>query len=221
MGGVSVLEYPSPQEALDNEQHVYFPPGKYYGPFLVRSFHTVEGAGPGSVDEPDAGGTVLVSNDGASVIARKESSPPTVSNIILRDFAVIHEGTGAPAIDLPGLRSSTLEQLAVLSVDENALEIRQPKVNGMSQATWLNRFEGCSFQATQKHSILFEGTDSVFQGCLFFWWGRKNRLGCPRQGGRYSLRRLQEQSLGRWSSGAGAPDGGTRLQIRLGLRLHL
>lgn len=123
MSGVSVLEYPSPQEALDNEQHVYFPPGKYDGPFLLRPFQTVEGAGPGSVDDPDAGGTVLVSNDGAPVIARKESSPLTVSNIILRDFAVVHEGTGAPAVDLPGLRSSTLEQLAVLSVEEDGLKI--------------------------------------------------------------------------------------------------
>jgi|GEM_PF-6375499 len=59
----------------------------------------------------------------------------------------------------------------------------QQEKEEISEPTWLNRFEGCSFQADQKHSIFFEGTDSVFQGCQFFGGSTKTGLGAHVNGG--------------------------------------
>jgi|GEM_PF-5036233 len=170
MTGVSVLEYPTPQEALDNEPHVYFPPGAYFGSFKVHSYQTVEGAGPGALGTPEAGGTVLVSRDGAPVIQAADGLQ-SLPNLILRDFAVVHEGVGPAAIELPNLRSSTLEQVAAHSDKGDALRIAQQG----STPTWLNRFQGCLFRVDQKYAVSYEGTDSIFQGCVFS--GGQNQTG--------------------------------------------
>ncbi len=170
--GVNVNEYPTPQDALDNEQHVYFPPGIYDDPITVHPHQTVDGAGAGSVDAPAAGGTVFRSSDPNTPVIQGDGSD-SLNNVILRDFAVVHEGTGAAGIDLPNLRSSALVRVSVLSKFADGLRV----LKVTSKPTWLNQFLGCQFRADSSHAFRYEGTDSSFQGCVASGGPNKGGLG--------------------------------------------
>jgi len=174
--GVNVNDYPTPQDALDNEQHVYFPPG-IYGPITVHPHQTVDGAGAGPVGSPSAGGTVFLSTDGTPAIQGDGSA--SLNNIILRDLSAVHQGAGPAAIDLPNLRSSTLHQVAVLSEQGDGLRI----LKVTTKPTWLNQFFGCEFRADQGYAFQFEGTDSSFHGCVVSGGPDKTGLGALDLGG--------------------------------------